>query len=64
VSEGRKEEFREFPDFQGDVPDPQDEASFQKSKLSWDEPNEPEHAGVLRLYRDLLKLRPGLLRQD
>jgi len=60
VSEGRKEEFREFPDFQGDVPDPQDPESFQKSKLSWDEPNEPEHAGVLRLYRDLLKLRPGL----
>jgi maltooligosyltrehalose trehalohydrolase len=60
VSEGRKEEFRDFPDFQGDVPDPQDPASFEKSKLSWDEPDEPEHAGVLRLYQDLLKLRPEL----
>ena len=57
VSEGRKKEFRDFPDFSGDVPDPQDPASFTKSKLSWDEPHAPEHAGVLRLYRDLLKLR-------
>ena len=60
VSEGRKEEFRDFPDFQGDVPDPQDPASFEKSKLDWDEQNSPEHAGVLRLYQDLLKLRPRL----
>jgi maltooligosyltrehalose trehalohydrolase len=60
VSEGRKEEFRDFPDFQGDVPDPQDPESFEKSKLDWDEQNSPEHAGVLRLYRDLLKLRPRL----
>ena len=60
VSEGRKEEFKDFPDFQGDVPDPQDPASFDKSKLSWEEPNEPEHAGVLRLYKDLLALRREL----
>jgi maltooligosyltrehalose trehalohydrolase len=60
VSEGRKEEFRDFPDFQGDVPDPQDPASFEKSKLDWEEQNSLEHAGVLRLYRDLLKLRPQL----
>lgn len=60
VSQGRKEEFRDFPDFQGNVPDPQDPESFEKSKLSWDELNEPEHAGVLKLYQDLLKLRPEL----
>ena len=60
MSAGRKEEFKDFPDFSGDVPDPQDPASFTKSKLSWDEPHAPEHAGVLRLYRDLLKLRPEL----
>ncbi len=60
VSEGRKEEFKDFPDFQGDVPDPQDPASFEKSKLSWAEPEEPEHAGVLQLYKDLLALRPQL----
>ena len=60
VSKGRKEEFKDFPDFQGDVPDPQDPASFEKSKLSWAEPEEPEHAGVLRLYKDLLGLRRDL----
>ena len=58
VSEGRKEEFKDFPDFQGIVPDPQDPASFEKSKLSWDEPEKPEHAGTLQLYKDLLALRP------
>lgn len=60
VSEGRKAEFKDFPDFQGIVPDPQDPASFKRSKLVWDEQNEPDHAGVLRLYQDLLKLRPQL----
>ena len=42
------------------VPDPQDPASFEKSKLEWDERNRPPHAGVLRLYQDLLELRPRL----
>jgi len=60
VSEGRKGEFRDFPDFQGDVPDPQDPDSFEKSKLEWDERTQPPHAGVLRLYQDLLKFRPQL----
>ncbi|CAA9551727.1 MAG: GH13_10 / GH13 / GH13_9 / GH13_11 / GH13 _8 / GH13_36 [uncultured Truepera sp.] len=60
VSEGRKREFIDFPDFRGIVPDPQDPASFQRSKLSWDEQSEPEHAGVLKLYQDLLRLRPKL----
>ncbi len=60
VGEGRKEEFKDFPDFQGDVPDPQDPESFTKSKLSWEEREGPEHAGVLELYKDLLELRPKL----
>jgi len=60
VSEGRKDEFKDFPDFQGDVPDPQDEETFFKSKLQWGELDRPEHAGTLRLYKDLLALRRGL----
>ena len=60
VSKGRKEEFKDFPDFAGDVPDPQDESSFIKSKLDWGEKDEPEHAGILALYRDLLELRTTL----
>lgn len=60
VSEGRKEEFKDFPAFQGDVPDPQDERSFLRSKLDWGELDKEAHAGVLALYRDLLALRREL----
>ncbi len=57
VTEGRKREFAKFTGFQRDVPDPQDPATFQRSKLNWDELNQPLHAGMLSLYRDLLNLR-------
>ena len=60
VTEGRKEEFQDFPGFQGEVPDPQDPATFERSKLDWEEPARPPHGGVLQLYRDLLALRPQL----
>lgn len=60
VSEGRKMEFKDFPTFQGDVPDPQDEGSFLRSKLDWSEHQGGEHAGILALYRDLLALRREL----
>src|SRR5690606_27016671 len=30
VSEGRREEFRDFPGFGGEVPDPQDPATFER----------------------------------
>ena len=40
-----------------DVPDPQDPATFERSKLDWDELAEPEHAEVLDFYRRLLQLR-------
>ncbi len=60
VTEGRKEEFEGFSGFEGEVPDPQDPATFQRSVLDWDEPLRPPHDGVLALYRDLLALRPKL----
>lgn len=53
VTEGRKREFAE-------VPDPQDPATFSRSRLDWREPEHEPHAGVLRLYRDLLALRRAL----
>jgi maltooligosyltrehalose trehalohydrolase len=53
--EGRRREFRHFAGFQGEVPDPQDEASFRRSKLT---PREPEP-----LYRELLRLRRELPRE-
>ena len=58
VTEGRKKEFEKFSGFGGqDVPDPQDEATFQRSRLDWSELERPAHGGVLRLYQDLLRLR-------
>ena len=60
VREGRRNEFRDFPAFRGhleDVPDPQAEATFDASRLRWEERDRPPHAGILELYRTLLKLR-------
>ena len=61
VTEGRRAEFAGFSAFSGDqVPDPQDPATFARSKLRWDERERPPHAGIVRLYRDLLGLRKRL----
>jgi maltooligosyltrehalose trehalohydrolase len=60
VSEGRREEFEDFAGFGGEVPDPQDEATFRRSTLNWQEREEGRHARTLALYRDLLSLRKRL----
>ncbi len=60
VTKGRKDEFDDFSGFEGEVPDPQDPATFKRSVLNWDELRRPPHDGVLALYRDLLALRPKL----
>lgn len=39
------------------VPDPQDPATFERSRLDWSELEHPEHAKLLALYRDLIALR-------
>ena len=61
IHEGRLREFRtifEHARAKGrEIPRPQAEATFQQSKLNWDEIRQPAHAGTLRLYRELLKLR-------
>ena len=57
VSEGRKKEFAAFGWQAEEIPDPQDEATFARSRLRWDEIAEPEHAGVLGWYRELIALR-------
>lgn len=53
VSEGRRNEFKDF-DFK-DVPDPQDPATFERSKLSW--PLTQGENVMLEWYRSLLTLR-------
>jgi maltooligosyltrehalose trehalohydrolase len=60
VSKGRKEEFKDFPGFSGEVPDPQDPETFLTSKLDWAQSERGLHAKTLNLYRDLLSLRRGL----
>ncbi len=60
VSEGRRREFAHFGWDPRSVPDPQERETFLRSKLDWDEPGKGEHAAMLRWYRELIALRPGL----
>lgn len=60
VTQGRRNEFKGFGGFGGDVPDPQAEDTFLDSKLDWEERLRPPHSDVHRLYRDLLKFRRTL----
>ena len=53
VSEGRRSEFKDF-DF-NDVPDPEDPATFERSKLTW--ADAAENREMLEWYRSLLQLR-------
>jgi maltooligosyltrehalose trehalohydrolase len=57
VSEGRRGEFAGFGWRPEDVPDPQDPATFERSKLDWSEVSRDAHAGLLTWYRELIALR-------
>lgn len=62
VREGRKREFEHLRKAEGrkgeaPIPDPQDPGTFERSKLDWRELESEPHASMLRLHRDLLKLR-------
>jgi maltooligosyltrehalose trehalohydrolase len=59
VRKGRREEFASFG-WQGDVPDPQDELTFLRSKLNWDEREQGNHKHMLEFYRELIRLRRTL----
>ncbi|MHB1502325.1 MAG: malto-oligosyltrehalose trehalohydrolase [Candidatus Dormibacteria bacterium] len=54
---GRRREFSEFLGAGTVVPDPQAEATFERSKLNWEELADPSHREVLSLYRNLIALR-------
>ena len=63
TAEGRIAEFEKMGWDAAVVPDPQDPLTFSNSKLDWAELDEPDHARMFSLYRDLVKLRhelPGL----
>lgn len=57
VSEGRRREFAAFGWAPESVPDPQDNATFERSRLDWDEVARSPHAEMLAWYRDLIALR-------
>ncbi|MEZ0366420.1 malto-oligosyltrehalose trehalohydrolase [Mycobacterium sp. pUA109] len=57
TAEGRKREFADHGWDTAEIPDPQDPATFLRSKLNWAEVKTGEHARLHRLYRDLLALR-------
>jgi maltooligosyltrehalose trehalohydrolase len=57
VQTGRRREFAAHGWASADVPDPQDPATFERSKLDWDELGKPGHAEILDLYRKLIALR-------
>jgi maltooligosyltrehalose trehalohydrolase len=63
VSEGRKREFAAFGWAPEKIPDPENPATYEASKLKWNEVNQPGHAEMLEWYRALIRMRrstPGL----
>ena len=57
VSEGRRKDFAAFGWSPEEVPDPQAEETFLRSRLRWDELGEGIHAEVLDWHRRLIRLR-------
>jgi malto-oligosyltrehalose trehalohydrolase len=57
VAGGRRAEFAAHGWAPGDIPDPQDEATFLRSKLDWSELDKPAHQEILDWYRQLIALR-------
>jgi maltooligosyltrehalose trehalohydrolase len=53
VSKGRRSEFKDFNFYE--VPDPEDPATFERSKLTW--ADGPQNRDMLEWYRQLLQLR-------
>ena len=62
VTSGRRDEFASFAAFadpaqRARIPDPQEQDTFERSRLPWQELQRPEHACMLRLYQRLMGLR-------
>jgi maltooligosyltrehalose trehalohydrolase len=56
VRKGRKAEFAAFHNA-GNPPDPQDESTFERSKLNWKKTGEQGHKIMLSYYKALITLR-------
>ncbi|RJK92932.1 malto-oligosyltrehalose trehalohydrolase [Vallicoccus soli] len=57
VRQGRRREFASHGWAEEDVPDPQDPATVERSRLDWSEAGTGEHAEVLQWHRALIRLR-------
>jgi maltooligosyltrehalose trehalohydrolase len=62
VTSGRRQEFASFaafadPALRARIPDPQAPETFARSRLPWQELQQPAHAAMLRLYQRLIGLR-------
>ncbi|MCW2811705.1 MAG: treZ [Friedmanniella sp.] len=57
VRSGRLEEFAQMEWDVANVPDPQDDSTYQSSKLDWDELQQPVHADLLAQTEALIKIR-------
>jgi len=66
VRKGRREEFARFH-WQGEVPDPQDESTFARSRIRWELRQQGPHQSLREFYSQLLALRrdhPALAQPD
>ncbi|MCG7593504.1 malto-oligosyltrehalose trehalohydrolase [Mycobacterium sp. PSTR-4-N] len=57
TAEGRKKEFADHGWDADEIPDPQDPATFERSKLNWDEVDEGDHGRLRAFYQSLIALR-------
>jgi maltooligosyltrehalose trehalohydrolase len=57
VRKGRRAEFAAFVADESEVPDPQAQQTFERSKLDWDERERGEHREIFAWYRQLIRLR-------
>jgi maltooligosyltrehalose trehalohydrolase len=57
VAEGRRNEFAEHGWGVAEVPDPQQETTFLRSKLDWSQLDREPYLGIFAWYRELIALR-------
>jgi len=60
VRQGRRREFSSFGWNPEDIPDPQAQETFDRSKLNWEECDREPHRSILAWYRSLIGLRRSI----
>lgn len=60
VREGRRKEFQAFHHEGEEVPDPQAEETFSRSKLQWNILKDQQHETLFRYYQHLISIRKQL----